>query len=145
MALAGTRRGRRGETNIWPAFVDAQAQLVMAIIFLLTVFTVAQMLTADQLQGRESALTRLNQQIAELNELLALERRSAADLRLDSARLAADLQASTVARDALTTRVNELAARLAEETARANRVSSDLADANRVVSVDRERIEMQLR
>jgi chemotaxis protein MotB len=145
MALAGTRRGRRGETNIWPAFVDAQAQLVMGIIFLLTIFTVAQMLTADQLQGRESALTRLNQQISELNELLALERKSGADLRLDSSRLAADLQASLAARDALTSRVNELTARLQQETARADRAAVQVEDVNKVVAVDRERIEMQLR
>src|SRR5918999_1228686 len=145
MALAGTRRGRRTETNIWPPFADAQAQLVMGIIFLLTVFTVAQMLTADQLQGRESALTRLNQQISELNELLALERKAGADLRLDSARLAADLQASLAARDALTNRVNELTARLQAETARADRAAAQVEDANKVVAVDRERIEMQLR
>jgi chemotaxis protein MotB len=145
MALVGTRRGRRGDTNIWPAFVDAQAQLVMGIIFLLTVFTVAQMLTAEQLSGRESAIDRLNQQISELNELLALERRASSDLRLNAAQLAAELQDSTAARDALTTRVAELAARLDQERARADKLSADLLDANRVVAADREKIELQLR
>jgi chemotaxis protein MotB len=145
MALVGTRRGRRGETNIWPAFVDAQAQLVMGIIFLLTVFTVAQMLTAEQLSGRESAITQLNRQISELNELLALERSANTDLRMSAAQLSAELQSSTAARDALTTRVAELVARLNEQTARADKLSADLVDANRVVSADRERIEMQLR
>jgi chemotaxis protein MotB len=145
MASISTRRGRRSDNNIWPAFVDAQAQLVMGIIFLLTVFTVAQMLTADQLSGRESAITRLNQQISELNELLALERRTSSDLRLSAAQLAAELQSSTAARDTLTTRVAELAARLEEETARAERLSAELVDANRLVTADRERIEMQLR
>jgi chemotaxis protein MotB len=145
MALVGTRRGRRGDTNIWPAFVDAQAQLVMGIIFLLTVFTVAQMLTAEQLSGRESAISQLNRQISELNELLALERRANSDLRLNAAQLSAELQSSTAARDELTTRVAELAARLNEQTARADKLSADLADANRVVEADRERVEMQLR
>jgi chemotaxis protein MotB len=145
MALVGTRRGRRSETNIWPAFVDAQAQLVMGIIFLLTVFTVAQMLTAEQLSGRESAISQLNRQISELNELLALERRANSDLRLNAAQLSAELQSSTAARDELTTRVAELAARLNEQTARADKLSADLADANRVVEADRERVEMQLR
>lgn len=145
MALVGTRRGRRGDTNIWPAFVDAQAQLVMGIIFLLTVFTVAQMLTAEQLSGRESAITRLNQQISELSELLALERKASADLRLNAAQLAAELQDSTAARDALMTRVAELTARLDEEKALADKVSSELVDANRVIAADKEKIEMQLR
>lgn len=145
MALGGTRRGRRGDNIIWPAFVDAQAQLVMGIIFLLTVFTVAQMLTAEQLSGRESAIDRLNQQISELNELLSLERKANSDLRLNAAQLAAELQDSTTARDALTTRVAELAARLDEQKARADKVSGDLVDANRVVDADKEKIEMQLR
>jgi chemotaxis protein MotB len=145
MALVGTRRGRRGDNNIWPAFVDAQAQLVMGIIFLLTVFTVAQMLTAEQLSGRESAINRLNQQISELNELLSLERKANSDLRLNAAQLAAELQDSTTARDALTTRVAELAARLDEQKARADKLSGDLVDANRVVDADKEKIEMQLR
>ena len=145
MALVGTRRGRRGENNIWPAFVDAQAQLVMGIIFLLTVFTVAQMLTAEQLSGRESAIDRLNQQISELNELLSLERKANSDLRLNAAQLAAELQDSTTARDALTTRVAELAAKLDEEKARADKLSSDLVDANRVVDADKEKVEMQLK
>jgi chemotaxis protein MotB len=145
VALVGTRRGRRTDTNIWPAFVDAQAQLVMGIIFLLTIFTVAQMLTAEQLSGRESAINRLNQQISELNELLALERKANSDLRLNAAQLAAELQDSTTARDALTTRVAELAARLDEQKARADKLSSDLVDANRVVDADKDKIEMQLR
>jgi chemotaxis protein MotB len=145
MALVGTRRGRRAENNIWPAFVDAQAQLVMGIIFLLTVFTVAQMLTAEQLSGRESAINRLNQQISELNDLLALERKANSDLRLNAAQLAAELQDSTAARDALTTRVAELAARLDEQKARADKLSSDVLDANRVVDADKDKIEMQLR
>jgi chemotaxis protein MotB len=117
----------------------------MGIIFLLTVFTVAQMLTAEQLSGRESAINRLNQQISELNELLSLERKANSDLRLNAAQLAAELQDSTAARDALTTRVAELAARLDEQKARADKLSGDLVDANRVVDADKEKIEMQLR
>ena len=139
------RRGRRGETNIWPAFVDAQAQLVMGIIFLLTVFTVAQVLTTDQLSGREAALARLNQQLAELNDLLSLERRANADLRLSTAQLSTELQRSAAERDTLTTRVAELAARADEQQARAGRLSAELADANKLVQADRERVELQLK
>jgi chemotaxis protein MotB len=144
--MAGVaRRGRRGEINIWPAFVDAQAQLVMGIIFLLTVFTVAQVVTTDQLSGRDAALARLHQQLNELNELLALERRANSDLRLNAAQLSSELQSSSVARDALTTRVAELAAKAQDETARADRLAAQLADANQTVSADREKIEVQLK
>jgi hypothetical protein len=113
------RRSRRTEINIWPAFVDALGQLVIAIIFLLLIFTVAQFLTTDALSGRDQALQRLTQQINELTDLLNLEKRSNEDLRLNVAQLSTELQNSSAAKDALTTRVAELAARAQDETARA--------------------------
>src|SRR5437868_2264072 len=139
------RRSRRTELNIWPAFVDALGQLVIAIIFLLLIFTVAQFLTTDALSGRDQALQRLTQQINELTDLLNLEKRSNEDLRLNAAQLSTELQNSSAAKDALTTRVAELAARAQDETARADRLSAQLADANQVVSADKEKVELQLR
>jgi chemotaxis protein MotB len=138
-------RRTRTDVNIWPAFVDAQAQLVMAIIFIVTALAVAQAVSIYDLTGKDTALQRLAQQINELTDLLSLERRANADLRLNAAQLSTELQNSSAARDALTTRVAELAARLQDEQARASRVSSQLADANKVVSADREKIELQLR
>src|SRR3954452_546557 len=142
MALASSRRGRRGDVNIWPAFVDAQAQLVMGIVFILMVFTVAQMLTTDALSGKDAALQRLTQQVNELNDILALERRANSELRLNASQLSTELQSSSAARDALTTRLAELTAKLQDETARADRVSGQLEDANKVVGADREKIEL---
>jgi chemotaxis protein MotB len=139
------RRSRRTEVNIWPAFVDALGQLVIAIIFLLLIFTVAQFLTTDALSGRDQALQRLTQQINELTELLNLEKRGGEDLRLNVAQLSSQLQNSSAAKDALTTRVAELAARAQDETARANRLNAQLADANQTVSADKEKVELQLR
>jgi chemotaxis protein MotB len=139
------RRSRRTEINIWPAFVDALGQLVIAIIFLLLIFTVAQFLTTDALSGRDQALQRLTQQINELTDLLNLEKRSNEDLRLNAAQLSTELQNSSAAKDALTTRVAELAARAQDETARADRLSAQLAEANQVVSADKEKVELQLR
>jgi chemotaxis protein MotB len=139
------RRSRRTEVNIWPAFVDALGQLVIAIIFLLLIFTVAQFLTTDALSGRDQALQRLTQQINELTELLNLEKRGNDDLRLNVAQLSTELQNSSAAKDALTTRVAELAARAQDETARADRLNAQLADANQAVSADKEKVELQLR
>jgi len=94
------RRSRRTEVNIWPAFVDALGQLVIAIIFLLLIFTVAQFLTTDALSGRDQALQRLTQQINELTDLLNLEKRGNEDLRLNVAQLSTELQNSSAAKDA---------------------------------------------
>src|ERR1700753_2779853 len=72
MALARTRRDNG--MNYWPGFVDALSALVLSIIFLLTVFMVAQFFLSQQISGKDTALARLNAQISRLSELLSLER-----------------------------------------------------------------------
>jgi len=133
-----SRRSRRSNIDIWPGFVDALAQLLMVIIFILLVFTAGQFFLSDALSGRDKALRELEQQISELSDLLALERAGAATL-------SSQLQASLAERDALTTQVATLAARAAEEAARADQLSGQLRDANALVGADKQRIELQLR
>jgi chemotaxis protein MotB len=71
--LSSRRRGRGNDDAYWPGFVDALAQLLLVITFLLSVFMVAQFLLARQISGQDSALNQLRSQIAELTQLLALE------------------------------------------------------------------------
>jgi chemotaxis protein MotB len=72
MALS---RGRRYEpVNYWPGFVDALSTMLLVIIFLLSVFMLAQFFLSREVSGKDEALTRLNRQIEELTNLLALER-----------------------------------------------------------------------
>lgn len=70
----GRRRGRGGQLNYWPGFVDALSTLLLSIIFLISVFTVGQFFLSRELSGRDTVLDRLNRQIAELTDLLSLER-----------------------------------------------------------------------
>ena len=72
----GLSRNRRSEqrADYWPGFVDAMATLLLVLIFLLTVFMVAQFFLSQEISGKDTALNKLNSQIAELTELLALER-----------------------------------------------------------------------
>ena len=72
MALA---RGRRSnsEFNYWPGFVDALSTLILAIVFILSVFVVVQFYLSQQVTGKDKALEQLNAKIAQLNELLSLE------------------------------------------------------------------------
>src|ERR1700690_1529152 len=68
-------RGRRIESvNYWPGFVDALSTMLLVIIFLLSVFMLAQFFLSREVTGKDEALTRLNRQIEELTNLLALER-----------------------------------------------------------------------
>lgn len=70
-------RGRRDHTlNYWPAFVDALSTLLLSIVFLLSVFMLAQFFLAREITTRDTVLDRLNRQIAELTDLLALEKSS---------------------------------------------------------------------
>ncbi|MBN9672469.1 peptidoglycan -binding protein [Roseibium aggregatum] len=79
--MASLRARRRGQsTDYWPGFVDAMATLLLVIIFLLSIFMIAQFFLSQQLSGRDTVLNRLNAQISELTELLALERASSGEL-----------------------------------------------------------------
>ena len=73
MAGALSRRRRQEDAPYWPGFVDAMAQLLLVITFLLSIFMTAQFLLARQISGQDSALGQLRSQIAELTQLLALE------------------------------------------------------------------------
>lgn len=72
MASTATRRQR--SLNVWPGYVDALATLLLSVVFLLTVFVVGQFFLSQELTGRDATLARLNRQLADLTDLLALER-----------------------------------------------------------------------
>ncbi len=94
MAGALSRRRRNEEPPYWPGFVDAMAQLLLVIIFLLSVFMVAQFLLAREISGQDSALGQLRSQIAELNELLALEKSAKEEIEGQLLSLTDDLNAA---------------------------------------------------
>ena len=50
------RRARVVRQDLWPGFVDALASLLMVVIFLLSVFALAQHFLGEKLSGREEAL-----------------------------------------------------------------------------------------
>lgn len=135
--MPGAIRRQRQAFDIWPGFVDALSALLIIIIFLLMVFTLAQFFLGEILSGRNQALERLNRQVAELSEMLSLERSTNAGLREDVARLTTDLQASTAARE-------QLAGQLAELLPQRDALQAELDAARETISADRESIKTQL-
>jgi chemotaxis protein MotB len=99
MALSRFRRD--SGMNYWPGFVDALSTLVLSVIFLLTVFMVAQFFLSQEVAGKDTALTRLNAQIARLSQLLSLEQTGKANLQDEVATLRASLDAAQGERDRL--------------------------------------------
>ena len=102
MAVRGARGRREGGMNYWPGFVDALSTLLLVIIFLLSVFMLSQFFLTKEISGKDSALTKLNAQIAELTELLALERASGQESQGLIGSLQASLSSSQAERDRLT-------------------------------------------
>ncbi|HXV23659.1 MAG TPA: peptidoglycan -binding protein [Alphaproteobacteria bacterium] len=150
-----SRSAARRGVNVWPGWVDALSTLVMVIIFVLMVFVIAQTYLSAALSGREQALQRLTQQVAELADLLALERKANTELRANIGEISAELQASIKSRDELDQRLtviigerDALAASLAESNARAQELSEDLLrrakeleEAYKVIEADRAKVQ----
>ena len=135
--MTAIARRRQRDTNIWPGFVDALATLLMVIMFLLMVFVLAQFFLGQALSGRDQALSRLQNQVSELAELLSLERRNTDDLRKNFAQLSEELQISVALRDDLKTSLGRLRQQ-ADET------KLKLATALATIETDKSKISTQL-
>ncbi len=141
--MPGSIRARR-PFEVWPGYVDVLSTLLMVVIFVLMVFVIAQFFLSNALSGRDRALAEINRQVAELSELLALERSTSSELRLNLAELSNQLQSAVTARDALQ---RELIAATGERNAlRASGANADasLEDAYKVIEADKAKIETLL-
>lgn len=69
-------RARRGADygEFWPGFVDVLSTLLLVVTFLMSIFMLAQYFASQEASGKETAIQRLNRQIAELTNILSLER-----------------------------------------------------------------------
>src|SRR5580700_2788481 len=153
MALARTRRYTR-EINYWPGFVDALSTLLLTITFLLSIFAVAQVVLSQEVNGRDTVLTRLNRQIAELTDLLSLERtkgsksdteigtlRATLDqAKADQARLQQEMQAGGGAASAAEKRAGQLQSALDTQTADTNRALSQVDALNQQIAALRRQL-----
>ena len=92
--MALFRNRRDSGMNYWPGFVDALSTLILSIIFLLTVFMVAQFFLSQEASGKNTALARLTAQISRLSELLSLEKTGKTNLEEQVAELRASLSAA---------------------------------------------------
>jgi chemotaxis protein MotB len=127
-------RGRRGDRRIdyWPGFVDALSTLLLAIMFLLSVFVLAQFLLSREISGKDEVLTRLNSQINELTQLLALEKFSSQDTEDALANLQASLSAAESEKSRLEQLLSQGTGAGAEATARIGSLSGELESERQV-------------
>ncbi len=124
MALRRRGGGHEG-MNAWPGYVDALSTLLMVIIFVLLVFVLSQAFLSVALSGRDQALERLNRSMAELSDMLALERGQSAEMRVSISQLGRELSAATQARDGLTQQLAALRGEQARLTADRDGLKAD--------------------
>lgn len=125
--MATSTRSRRSQaTSYWPGFVDALSSLLLVIIFMLSLFMLAQFFLNQEILGKDTAMSRLNSQIAELTELLQLERANATDLESTIATLTATLSSTEGQRDTLAAQVAGSGAGTGEKDAQIAGLQADL-------------------
>jgi chemotaxis protein MotB len=88
-------RGRARKTAdhglFWPGYVDVLSTLLLVVTFLLSIFMLAQYFVTQEASGKDSALRRLTRQIAELTNILSLEKGKGKSLEEEMATLQATL------------------------------------------------------
>jgi len=148
MASLRTRRDRA--LNVWPGYVDALATLLLAVVFLLTIFVVGQFFLSQEITGRDSVLNRLTRQIADLTDLLALERSTKRAQEENAANLRSTLLATEADRSRLQvlaesaqgsgSRAGELDKQIAVERANTNRALSQVDLLNEQIAAMRRQL-----
>jgi chemotaxis protein MotB len=140
MALARARRDRG--VDYWPGFVDALSTLVLGIIFLLTIFVVVQFFLSQEVTGKDTALQRLNAQIAQLTELLSLEKSSNVSLAETLASLRASLGGAELERDRYKSQAEGAGAGLTAAQERAAALSAEVDAEKRLTARAMSQVEL---
>ena len=133
MALARARRSESG-FNYWPGFVDALSTLVLSIVFLLSVFLVVQFFLSQEVTGKDKALDELNKKIAQLNELLSVEKLGKLNLEDQLSQFKAGLATAEAERDRIKDLYEGLASAGNDAAGRANELNKALESEKSVTS-----------
>src|SRR6476659_1945676 len=133
MALARARRSESG-FNYWPGFVDALSTLVLSIVFLLSVVLVAQFNMSQEVTGKDKALEQLTAKIAQLNDLLSLEKLAKLNLDDQVSQLRAGLSSAEGERDRIKGLYDGLAGAGSDALGRANELNKALDSEKTVTS-----------
>ncbi|HZP99082.1 MAG TPA: peptidoglycan -binding protein [Reyranella sp.] len=109
MAAAASRRRSAGAEYTWPGYVDALTTLLMVLIFLLSIFSVAQFTLSTALSSKDSAIDTLSRQIRTLADQLSVEKQASAKLQKDLQALNLQIGEIRSERDKLKAERDELA------------------------------------
>lgn len=122
--MLGSRRRAQSTVNVWPGYVDALSALLLLVIFMLLIFTLAQVFLAETVSDRDAELIRLNDRLAEISNSLRVQEQN---------------------NEALNERLVALRAQYNRSMARQAGLEEQVAALEETVAADRETIEVQLR
>jgi chemotaxis protein MotB len=131
MAAARSRRAV-SRTEYWPSFVDVLTNLLLVFIFLLSIFAVVQYLLSRELSGKDTVLDKLNAQIDDLTQMLALEKASNSDLTNNVATLQATLTQTQSQRDLLQSQIGDQATASASASQQIASLTGDLTNQKQI-------------
>ena len=139
MAFSRSRRGGGGGHDLfWPGYVDVLSTLLMVVTFLLSIFMVAQFYISQESSGKDTVLRRLTRQIAELTNLLSLEKGQGKAMMDELSALQANL--STLKSD--NERLTGLAGAGGEKDARISALTKELADKSSLSSEAQAKVDL---
>jgi chemotaxis protein MotB len=132
MALARARRD--AGLNYWPGFVDALSTLVLGIIFMLSIFVVVQFYLTQEVTGKDTALSRLTAQLAQLTDLLSLEKTGKINLEEQIAQLNSSLAGAEGERDRYRTLYSGVGSGAADAQGKVGELSTQLDSEKRLTA-----------
>lgn len=119
-------RTRNNYDSFWPGYVDVLSTLLLVVTFLMSVFMVAQYYVSQEVTGKDVALRRLTRQIAELTNLLSLEKGKSKSIEEELA----SLQSAFATLRSDNERLTGLAGIGGDKDARISALTKELAEKN---------------
>jgi len=127
--MARRRLARAGELNVWPAYVDVLATLLLVIMLLVLAVTVAQFYTANRASAAEQIGDQLSERVIEQREQLEALEAARQSLLAQLNTQFDELNILTADRDAALEAAEELLLRLAQSEGETLNLEGSLADA----------------
>jgi chemotaxis protein MotB len=121
--MLGSRRRVATTVNVWPGYVDALSALLMLVIFMLLIFTVAQIFLAQTVSSRDAELDLLNDQLSEIADALQVQQNT---------------------NQALTEKLSILRNQYAQGEFYQNALKEQIAELEKIVTADKQTISIQL-
>ncbi len=129
MPVIARRRGENG-LNAWPGYVDALTTLLMVIMFVLLVFVLAQAFLSVALSSRDKQLDEITKQMAQLSDMLSLEKGRAAQLEAAIAQLNQQVATGNEVRTALAQQLAVARGQIAQINTERDQLAAQLTEAN---------------